>query len=182
MLEHNVEYSHRLAAPAKIPVYLQVLLLLLSWLSLHLPTGAYKPRTSHARAPANTIPTGRFQCKLFVYSCSLSIFHKHTHMHTHEYTHTKPPGFTGTHKYSSVHFRCHSGLTSQQALLVKINYMPKGHSFSLTISVSMVTPFDSVRSPGVMLLTTMMPSHPDVECLLLLILKIMLLALTEWPS
>lgn len=185
MLKYDVEYSHRLATPAKIPVYLQVLLLLLSWLSLHLPSGAYKPRTSHARSPANTIPIGRLQCKLFVYSCSLSVCHKHIHTDTHTNTHLqKLQGLqvhTNTAVYTSV---VTLGLHHNKHPLVKINYMPKGHSFSLTISVSMVTPFDLVSSPGVMLLI-----HHDaispwcwVTVAKYTVLKIMLLPLAEWPS
>lgn len=103
MLQTNAEYSHGLAPSAKTPVYLQTLLLLLCWLSLHLPTGAYKARTSHARSPANTIPTGRPQCKLFVYSCSLcSVSLCPSHRQTDAHTNTNLPGCTGTNKYWSV--------------------------------------------------------------------------------
>lgn len=68
MLKTYVGYSHGLVPHANISVYLQALLLLLCWLRLHLPTGAYKPLTSHARSPANRAPIGKLQCKLYVYS------------------------------------------------------------------------------------------------------------------
>lgn len=88
MLKTNAEYFHGLALHAKIPVYLQALLLLLRWLSLHLPTGAYKARTSHARFRCKH--HSRWEASVQTFCLLMLPFYvrlTHTQKHTHTNKH-----------------------------------------------------------------------------------------------